>query len=204
MLVINNLRNGLNRKVWLVQVEMELNVSNLSVAFGFKLVIDNLSFRLRQGQVLQIKGANGVGKSVLLQTIDKGHKAIENGFSTLLINQNDGIKPELLVREQLAFWTGLAQRQPCLQSWNLPMDSPIQHISLGQKQRLSLSRLDILDSDLWLLDEPYHGLDSAGQNILNDKILNKTITGSVIIVSHNALNLPVDQIIELPEVCGNA
>lgn len=181
---------------------MNLTVNNLSIAFGFNLVIHNLNFGLQQGQILQIKGANGVGKSVLLNTIDQGSRSeIQNDFrSTMLINQKDGIRPELLVKEQLAFWTGLAKNQPCLKAWDLTMDAPIQYLSLGQRQRLSLSRLDIINANLWLLDEPYHGLDQDGQNTLNSKILDKTKTGSVIIVSHNDLKIPVDQVITLSHV----
>ena len=185
---------------------MQLSVNNISVAFGFNVIFHKLSFCLQQGKILQISGPNGVGKSVLLGAIDGAyipfHGDITNSFnSKILINQNNAIKRELLVREQLQFWQGLTRQTLKMpDDWGLSelIDAPIEYLSLGQKQRLALSKLDILDADLWLLDEPYHGLDQDGQTILNNKIKQKISDGgAVIIVNHNKLALPVDQVVDM-------
>ena len=181
---------------------MELKLQNIALAFGFNIVFQGVSFQLKSGELMQIKGSNGAGKSMLLNIIagvmqpPVGH--IHNTFnSSLLINENSGLKKDLRVKEQIQFWTGLARsKADPLEEWGLSMlsDVPIAHLSLGQRQRLALTKLDMSDAQLWLLDEPYHGLDQGGQEILTDKIKHKLASGgAVIMVNHSPLALGLSQ-----------
>lgn len=75
---------------------MLLNVKNIRVDYGRKTILDNLSFKLRQEEILCILGANGVGKTTLYNAI-LGFKKIKEGCITL-----DGVNIDKWSRKEFA------------------------------------------------------------------------------------------------------
>ncbi len=66
----------------------------------------------------------------------------------------------------------------------------VRHLSQGQKRRVVLSQLELIQTPLWVLDEPFVSLDDAGQNSLTDLIAEHLNHGGmVILTSHQAMSM---------------
>ncbi len=154
---------------------MELIVENLGCARGGFPVLRGVSFRLRPGRVLLLRGPNGIGKTTLLRTIAGlqpalgGKMAFDPGQIAYGAHA-DGLKPTLTAQENLAFWAsvhGSDRVAEALAAFGLSglASRRTQHLSAGQKRRLGLARLLVTGRRLWALDEPTVSLDSAGVSL---------------------------------------
>ena len=148
-----------------------LSVRDLAVARGGQPILSGLSFDLRPGAALVLRGPNGIGKTTLLRTI-AGLQPAASGAIDLppeglaYSGHADGLKATLTVSENLTFWArifGQSRIGPALEALDLASlaDRPAQTLSAGQKRRLGLARLLVTARRLWLLDEPTVSLDTA-------------------------------------------
>lgn len=148
---------------------MALTLDNLSVMRGGIAVLDGVSFSLKAGQALVLRGPNGIGKTTLLRTIAGLQPALSGSVATpdesiAYAAHSDGIKHVLSVRENLEFWAavfGTGDISPALKAFALePLaDRPAGALSAGQKRRLGLARLLVTGRPIWVLDEPTVSLD---------------------------------------------
>ena len=88
---------------------MTLKVSDLAVARGGALVLEGLSFDVAAGCALVVRGPNGIGKTTLLRTLAGLQPAIAGTIdfpedTAAYASHADGIKAQLTVVENLAFW----------------------------------------------------------------------------------------------------
>ena len=145
-----------------------LQVSNLSVARGGKLLLHDVSFSVQPGQALVLRGANGVGKTSLLrcladlQTPTSGR--ILAPETVAYAGHADGLKGQLSVLENLKFWAdiyGGPRPDVALSSYSLGnlAYQPAANLSAGQQRRLGLARMLVTGCRLWVLDEPTVSLD---------------------------------------------
>ncbi len=175
-----------------------LSIHDLTVSYGTKNVIRNLSLELEDGKIHGIVGPNGEGKTTLLNSIYQLHKP--NSGSILW--SGDIISPmnTAYLPSELYFYpliTGLEYLQLFQQSkdsmiiiqlnklMNLPLDSFIEDYSSGMKKRLAIMAILSLNCSLFLLDEPYNGLDLEGSYVLTNLL--KVITsegGTILLTSH--------------------
>ena len=163
----------------------EVQVENLAIARGDRLLFEGLSFALRSGQAMSLTGRNGAGKTSLLRAIagflrpTEGHIYF-NGRDGLLeaeearagglhmAGHQDGLKPNRLARDEFLFqarWTGadaagIARAREAL-DLDVIADLEVRKLSAGQRRRLSLARLISSPRPLWLLDEPLAPLDAS-------------------------------------------
>src|SRR5690606_4311944 len=143
---------------------MDLVVENLTVARGGIAVLEDVSFRLRSGQALVLRGPNGSGKTTLLRCIAGLQKPLVGRIgldseAMVYVGHADGIKATLSVAENLAFWAqvfGQPGIDAALERFDLTAlaDRPAGALSAGQKRRLGLARLLVTGRTLWVLDEP--------------------------------------------------
>ncbi len=149
---------------------MALSVHDLACRRGQIPVLSGVSFALQPGEALVLRGPNGAGKTTLLRTlaglsppiagrIDAADDAI--AYS----GHADGIKAQLSVAENLAFWAqvfGHPDIEPALMAYDLMTlrDRLAGELSAGQKRRLSLARLLVTGRAIWCLDEPTVSLDA--------------------------------------------
>lgn len=156
---------------------MTLKVNNLICHREGRLIIDGLTFSIESGQIVLLRGPNGVGKSTLLRALAgllryDGSISLNGGISPEEIQEQiayaghlDAIKPQLTVGENLTFWAQLFGGDPKRAQDALMLseiwDRPAHACSAGQKRRLGLARLLVTDRPLWLLDEPTVSLDTA-------------------------------------------
>ena len=190
-----------------------LTADNLACARGDRVLFEGLSFRLERGQALAVEGANGTGKTSLLRLIagflspkagrlllvtDKGESddGEERGKQVGWLGHQDGLKPQLTVREQLAFFAALygakTDSDAALGQVGLARqkDFPSRYLSAGQRRRLGLARLMVSARPLWLLDEPFAALDSEGQTMIAQAMARHCSDGGMVIAAtHDPLPL---------------
>jgi heme exporter protein A len=195
---------------------MRIKAENLSCERGGRLVFSSLNFEVAAGQLLQLTGPNGAGKSSLLRVIaglsdvNVGHITLENGSADLSLAQqahyiahSDAAKPALTVTENLKFWSDFLEGfdiNGALASVNLQAlaDYPVALLSAGQKRRLALARLGLVQRKIWLLDEPSVGLDESSQALLVGLMQQHLKTGGIIIAAtHVDLGLKPDRTLAL-------
>ncbi len=192
-----------------------LEAQNISLIRGERLLFKHLNFCVSNGEIWQLKGANGKGKTSLLRCIcgilepDTG--AIQfNGHNTLSfssdLHQNSlylghqiGIKSKMTVFENLMLYLGL--RGLPNQTEAKQVHSAIGavglsgfehefacHLSQGQQRRIAIARLLLEPASLWLLDEPFVALDIGAKAWLVELIEQHVEKGGgVIFTSHEEI-----------------
>lgn len=196
-----------------------LKVDNLTLTRAGKDLFQNLSFELSAGQLMQIKGPNGCGKSSLLQWIagiltdmnpgsnqDIWSQSHANKPQSVYLASDSGFFPELSIVQNINWLLSLYG----FEEKNSQIEAALKHydilhlqlrryaeLSSGQKMRASLSLLDLLSCQVWLLDEPFVALDQSGQATLQAQIEDFISSGgAVMLVTHQALGLPYDTLLE--------
>lgn len=183
---------------------MRLAAQDIACERGGRLIFDALSFVVEQGELLELRGANGSGKSSLLRLIaglnhtTSGTLVLEGARIdtriaelTHYIGHAEASKPALTLRQNLDFWAkylGNGNVEKGLDAFNLSAiaDDPTRLLSSGQKRRLALARLAVVDRPLWLLDEPTVGLDQNSIGKLNALLQDHLGGGGMAIVATHA------------------
>lgn len=183
-----------------------LTVENLACIRGQRVLFRDLSFSLAAGRALSLQGPNGVGKTSLLRLIAgflrpaagtvslrtngvEVADAEERGKFVGWLAHQDAVKPQLGVREQLAFFARLygSGRDPgeAMRTFGLaPLaELPGQYLSAGQKRRLALARLQLSARPVWLLDEPLAALDAAGKKLVAETVAAHCASGGIAVAA---------------------
>ncbi|MEM7467954.1 MAG: cytochrome c biogenesis heme-transporting ATPase CcmA [Pseudomonadota bacterium] len=192
----------------------ELRVSQLSAIRGRREVFEGLSFAARSGEAVQVLGANGSGKSTLLRILaglnpfDAGEivwndRTIQNNVCDfqercVYLGHKDAVSDDASALENLDFFRDINAARAAGKSsealselgFDASVNTPTAHLSAGQRQRVALARLLVVESDLWLLDEPFTALDNAGKSLF-EKLLRQHCDqgGSAIVATHQRLGL---------------
>lgn len=186
-----------------------LEIKDISCLRDERKLFMHLSFSAQPGEVIQIAGQNGAGKTSLLQlltglsTPNNGHilwegkplhRVRDNWHQQLLwLGHQVGVKSALTADENLRFYhpdTPIAKRWQALAQVNLVgfEDVPAAQLSAGQQRRVALARLWLSRATCWILDEPFTALDVAGVQVLTTKIeQHVTQGGMVILTTHQPL-----------------
>lgn len=171
-----------------------LLLENTGVARGNRLVLDDFSLSAEAGDIVWIRGANGVGKSTLLRLI-AGLLPLASGKRTVdgtiaLADENLALDMNLPVKQALRFWARLdgATADQCDAAMTAMALSPLVRIpcrflSNGQRKRANLARMLAANASIWLLDEPYNGLDSASAVRLDEALLRHSAAGGMALVA---------------------
>lgn len=194
----------------------ELEADRLECQRGGRVLFENLSFSLRAGEALLVEGENGSGKTSLLRllsglsrpvsgevrwqgkTIDS--QRAEYARDMAWLGHQHGVKPELKAFENLAFAAALrgeARREGIertLETVGLGEQAEVagRALSAGQKQRLALARLLLSRARLWILDEPFTALDTAGGELVRSLIERHLAEGGLaVLTSHQPVSLQV-------------
>lgn len=178
-----------------------LTASGLSVGRGDRRLLSALCFAVEPGDVLHLRGRNGIGKSSLIEVLVGLRPPLAGtvqrpAFSDWhWIGHRNALNAELGVADNLLHWCrlqGLGQPalRPALERLGLErlQRRPVRTLSAGQKRRAALARLLVDPRPLWLLDEPLSGLDAQGVALLGELLVEQVAAdGAVVITSHQKL-----------------
>ena len=182
----------------------------LACVRGDRLLFKNVSFELNAGALLYVLGENGSGKSSLLRILCglampedgevfwDGKKIKEDAESYLhnltYIGHLNGLKDDLTALENLQVSTSLAgyaadesSTLNALTAMGIARcaNLPARVLSQGQKRRVTLAKLWLTQSKLWILDEPFAALDAVSVQVLAERLSEHMAKGgTVIITSH--------------------
>lgn len=182
---------------------MELKVNNLACARGGIPVLSGVQFSLSAGQVLLLRGPNGIGKTTLLRTLAGLQPALAGQISLdpediAYGAHSDGLKATLTVAENLWFWArvyGSKDIDAALRGFNLESmaDRQAHNLSAGQKRRLGLARLLVTGRRVWALDEPTVSLDTDSVALFTRAVADHCAAGgAALIATHIDLGIDAD------------
>lgn len=186
-----------------------LRLENVAVIRGNRLVLDRFSLEAGAGDIVWIRGANGSGKSTLLRIVagllPKASGELNIDGRLALADENPALDANLTVETALRFWAGMdGANSAALEAALTAMDMialaevPVRFLSTGQRKRAGLVRVLASSAPIWLLDEPYNGLDSASAARLDAALLKHSAAGGLALVAaHQAPSVNVAQSILL-------
>lgn len=179
-----------------------LRAVGLTVRRGERTLFRELDLTIAPGEVLMLRGPNGVGKSTLLMTLagivrpEAGLVAYPAGIegsplaAMHVLTYQHGLKGRLTVRENLAFWRsvngadGIAV-EAALEATGVGGLAGLEagYLSSGQLRRLALARLLVSKRPIWLLDEPSAALDAEGDQLLGKLIEDHRAGGGITVAA---------------------
>ena len=206
---------------------MDLTLDNLACRRAGRLIFHRLGFRVGAGQAAAVRGPNGVGKSTLLRQL-AGLLPVAGGDARLgevslardrqgfqervaYAGHLDAVKPALGIGENLRLWAGIHGHGPdraeaALARFGLDAIAarPAAQCSAGQKRRLGLARLLVMDRPLWLLDEPTVSLDADATALVAELVRAHMAAGGLaLIATHVDLGLgPIPELRMSPPEAG--
>jgi heme exporter protein A len=189
---------GIGNKKGVVRIfNKVLSLTNAVCYRNNNAIVNGISFSLRAGELVVVKGKNGAGKTTLLKAI--GGLLTAEGIDRIAEHTWGYIPSEPVFESSLKvrFWLqtfalifGVCQSKVEYALDELGLlwlqEHTVAALSSGQAKRLQLAKLWLMDADIWLLDEPFNFLDDEGQLLLVNKLaafLNQG--GGVIVASHN-------------------
>ena len=194
-----------------------LEGQGLECTRGGRVLFEQLNLRVQGGQGLYIAGGNGAGKTSLLrllcgllppsagQVLWQGAPLAQQreqlGRDLVYIGHLNGVKDDLTALENLHFAAALSGRPATAEQLHHALELlglgaraklPARVLSQGQRRRLALARLVLAQEvPLWILDEPFTALDTAGVVVLRGLIEAQLARGGIVVLTtHQEVALP--------------
>ncbi|MBE7101404.1 MAG: ATP-binding cassette domain-containing protein [Clostridiales bacterium] len=191
----------------------KLIVKELTKKFGNKVILDNISFDLHEGEFLSILGPSGCGKTTLLriliglETKDSGEifkdgqeisalPSSERGMG--IVFQNYALFPNMNVLQNVMY--ALTLRKDTKEKAKEIAMKTIENVGLtdqihkypnqlsgGQQQRVAIARTLAMNPDVILLDEPISALDVTNREIMKAELksLQKKFNATMLFITHD-------------------
>lgn len=195
--------------------DLAVVVENLTVAYGSFIAVDNLSFRVRRGEIYGLLGPNGAGKTSTLKAI-VGVLEPRSGnvwiFGNSLSDEREvknliGYVPEEVIlldsltpREFFEFVASVrgiskdfvdSRLSRLLRAFDIIeyFDSPIVTLSMGTKQKVAIISALLHEPPLLILDEPLIGLDARSSKIFKELLAYHVKKGGAVIFSTHIMEV---------------
>nr|WP_294525419.1 ABC-F family ATP-binding cassette domain-containing protein [uncultured Blautia sp.] len=173
-----------------------LNIEHISKVYGEKVIFDDISCGIQEGEKIGIIGINGTGKSTLLKILagleegDSGQVIMQNGVRMAYLPQNPQFPADSTVLDYVAEgrwhkeWGTENEAGNVLNKLGLTdHQAKISTMSGGQKKRAALARILVNPADILILDEPTNHLDGEMVSWLEDYLIR--FKGVLIMVTHD-------------------
>ena len=174
-----------------------INVEHISKLYGDKMILEDLSCSVDEGDKIGIIGINGTGKSTLLRIIageeeaDEGKIIFSNGMTIGWMGQNPEFDEESSIlkyvcegkkiEDDYGYESDAKAMLTVLELENF--DEKIKNLSGGQKKRAALCKVLLQKPDILILDEPTNHLDSKMSDWLENYL--KSFRGVLLMVTHD-------------------
>lgn len=183
---------------------MSLEVFNLTKFYGDKRVVDNVNFKVNEGEIYGILGRNGAGKTTTIKMIlgildcDYGHVNFR-GKRLDVLREKVGYLPEEKslyykskvsdhlyyfgrlsglssknIREKINYWTN----RFCIEEY---LHKPIASLSKGNQQKVQIISTILHNPQILIFDEPFSGLDPVNSQVFRDVIIDLKNKGKYIL-----------------------
>ncbi len=198
-----------------------VRLENVSKKFAGKLILNDISFDVFEGEILVIMGASGVGKSTLLNLIGQLDSEFEGSItydSSIFEGKNTPFPFVFQETESLLPWKNVEDNVRLVKEdlTQYGLDEILKRVSLeshrykkphelsgGMKQRVGIARALVCHSKILLMDEPFSSLDSDLRRKLQDLIIEikneKALTVIFVTHDHEEAKRIGDRIIHLSE-----
>jgi ABC-2 type transport system ATP-binding protein len=177
-----------------------LEIENIQCEYGAKKVLNQISCSFENGHIYGILGKNGAGKTTLFNTLF-GFKKPSHG--RLLFHQKPILKSQISFLETNSFFypmmTGMEYLKlikedlQTILRWNklfdLPLDEYAENYSTGMKKKLAFLGVFIQDRPIWILDEPFNGVDIESNEKLMQIIERFRSKDRMILISSHILSM---------------
>lgn len=173
-----------------------LNVVDLAIGYGANQISKNIHFRIQRGDSIALLGPNGVGKSTLLKTIVGQLQALSGNIhfgANVTIAYYDQEQANLTSNKRVLneLWDEYPTKtekeiRTILGNFLFSGDDVLKNVSTlsgGEKARLSLAKLMMLNANFLILDEPTNHLDLDSKEILENALVD--FPGTILFVSHD-------------------
>ena len=186
-----------------------IEIKNLTVAYGENIALEDLNLNIEVGSLMALVGPNGAGKSTLIKTIVKFLKqrtgeikinaktlayvpqrnSVDWDFPTTLF---DVVEMGCYGRVGLFKRVSKEEKQKVLKAIEQVgmlefKDRQISELSGGQQQRAFIARALVQEADIYLMDEPFQGVDSTTEKSIVEILKQLKAEGKTIIVVHHDL-----------------
>lgn len=193
---------------------MTVKVEHLTGGYGKKPVIKDLNFELEKGEIVGLIGLNGAGKSTTIKHMLGLINPMEGKLSISNIKINEDIEnyrrklsyipespviyDELTLEEhiemtamayQLSREEAMRRAKPLLKVFRLENELKVfpSHFSKGMKQKVMIICAFIVDPELYIIDEPFLGLDPLGIQSMLDLMVEKRNENRTVLMSTHIL-----------------
>ena len=193
---------------------MTVKVEHLTGGYGKKPVIKDLNFELEKGEIVGLIGLNGAGKSTTIKHMLGLINPMEGKLSISNIRINEDIEnyrrklsyipespviyDELTLEEhiemtamayQLSREEAMRRAKPLLKVFRLENELKVfpSHFSKGMKQKVMIICAFIVDPELYIIDEPFLGLDPLGIQSMLDLMVEKRNENRTVLISTHIL-----------------
>ncbi|HDG5526627.1 TPA: ABC transporter ATP-binding protein [Staphylococcus aureus] len=193
---------------------MTVKVEQLTGGYGKRPVIKDINFELNKGEIVGLIGLNGAGKSTTIKHMLGLLTPMEGSLSISDININDDIEAyrrklsyipespviyEELTLEEHIEMTAMAydidrdeamnRAMPLLKTFRLENELKVfpSHFSKGMKQKVMIICAFIVNPELYIIDEPFLGLDPLGIQSMLDLMVEKKNEGRTVLMSTHIL-----------------
>ena len=182
-------------------MEKIINISSLSKSYGSKQVLNDVSFSAAPGQIIGLLGPNGCGKTTLIKILTG---LIKDYTGTVKIdNEEPGVYTKSIVAylpektflpdwmrpvDAIAYYADFykdfdkAKANELVAKLGLDPKQRIKTMSKGQQEKLNLLLIISRNAKLYILDEPFGGVDPASRSKILDLIMNNYAKDSTILM----------------------
>lgn len=181
-----------------------MELSNITKRYGKLTVLADVSIVFGPGKIYGIMGENGAGKSTLFRCMTglesyEGAVSQEPGSLIGYLSDTPYFYPMVTGREFVDFSLrarGLTVGNEAIEELNRQFRLPLQkypsQYSMGMKKRLMLFILMLQHNDIYILDEPFNGLDLSGCILLKKWMLQMKAEGKLLVLSSHIISSLTD------------
>ncbi len=177
-----------------------INIQNLSITFGEHVVLNNINMNFLEGHVHGIVGLNGSGKTTFFNALAKTLKPDAGIFTKDNIALT--IKDTAYLETVNFFYSRITGNEylkifkqtnadfnvdSFQQYFKLPLDELVENYSTGMKKKLALLAILKQDKSIFILDEPFNGLDLETNKILELIVTTLQQKGKTVFISSHII-----------------